>query len=79
MTAIQRWVIYGVTGVYKPDPDEADVQQWCRAKDVAELERLLAEQSAKHEAVVKGLRKQIDTLESHVSALEDELLIAGQY
>ncbi len=34
--------------------------QWCKAKDVAELERLLAEQSAKHDAIVAALRDRLD-------------------
>jgi hypothetical protein len=85
MTAIQRW--YWMPGMAAGDhdlgpmPDGAKQwngdpvplsEQWCKAKDVAELERVIAEQGANHAAVVEGLRRQLARANRQIDDLQDD-------
>ena len=46
-------------------PDGSDIplsEQWCRAADVAELERVLAESQSNHTSIVTALQARVDEL-----------------
>lgn len=68
MTAIQRWVIFKDGRELFAEPLDAIEDLWCKAKDVAELERVIAEQSKTHQAVVEGLRRQLARVKHMVPA-----------
>ena len=61
MTAIQRWTIDCQLheNMEIGTAQRMDSGQWCKAADVAELDRVIAEQSKTHQAVVEGLRRQL--------------------
>lgn len=73
MNAIQRWWLYSfedeVTGQrvsqsITVQPNERPIEElWCRAKDVAELERVISDQSGKHKKITESLRERISFLE----------------
>jgi hypothetical protein len=83
VTAIQRW--YWMPGMAAGDhdlgpmPDGAKQwngdpvplsEQWCKAKDVAELERVIAERSISHDSTVEGLRRQLHGAKERIESLE---------
>ena len=67
MNAIQRWYFYdeddGGTVESHADVSVALDRQWCKARDVEELERVIADQSGKHKQVTGSLRERISFLE----------------
>jgi|SRR6267142_5461370 len=70
MDAIQRWYFWddghGPSEATKDDiPDEL----WCRAKDVEELERVVVQQSRKHDGIRQGMQNRIDGLQAQLEEL----------
>ena len=65
MNAIQRWYFYHA------DVSVALDRQWCKAKDVAELERIIAEQSENYRLVTEALRGQISIQDAEITRLRD--------
>jgi hypothetical protein len=80
VTAIQRWYLYS-NGPHKIEGiiiiPESPPQQWCKAEDVAELERLLADALRKlDEARQSRVRAKADLsiADAKIASLEQSLL-----
>lgn len=79
MSIIQRWFFIG-DEPYESEENDAEYlarrkkEQWCKAKDVEELERVITERSISHDATIEGLRRQLDSKNVLVGRLQDDVM-----